>query len=96
MIKILIERRIMPGLEQEYEQAAREVIRTSIAAPGFINGESLYEHNHPERRLLITQWRDLVAWKAWQRSAERERIMQRLLPLLTEEERVTAYVHPNP
>ncbi|WP_227370793.1 antibiotic biosynthesis monooxygenase family protein [Halomonas sp. M20] len=94
MVKIIIERRIMHGLEEEYEQAAREVVRAAMSAPGFIAGESLQEYQRSEHRLLITLWRDLRAWKEWQRSSARAHVMQRLLPLLTEEERVTAYEHP--
>ncbi|QJQ93973.1 MULTISPECIES: antibiotic biosynthesis monooxygenase [Halomonadaceae] len=93
MIKILIERRIMPGLEAEYELAAKEAMRASINARGFIAGESLCERYHPERRLLITQWRDLTAWKSWLHSPERERVMQRVLPLLSDEEHIRLYEH---
>lgn len=93
MIKIIIERRIMPGLEQEYEQASREAMRTSIFAPGFIAVESLQEYHRSAHRLLITLWRDYSAWKQWQHSPERERAMQWILPLLTDEERITAYAH---
>ncbi|MFC3282461.1 antibiotic biosynthesis monooxygenase family protein [Litchfieldella rifensis] len=93
MIKILIERHIMPGLEEEYDQAAREAMRAAINARGFIAGESLCERHHPERRLLITQWRDLSAWKDWQHSSERERAMQHVLPLLTEEEHIRVFEH---
>ena len=94
MIKIIIERHIMHGLEEEYELAARNVMRAAMDAPGFIAGESLQEYRRTEHRLLITLWRDLRAWKEWQHSSAREYAMQRLLPLLTEEERVTAYEHP--
>ena len=38
MIKIIIERRIMPGLEDEYEQAAREAMRVSLGVRGFVGG----------------------------------------------------------
>ncbi len=93
MIKIIIERRIMPGLEEEYDAAAREAMRASINARGFIAGESLRERHHPEHRLLITQWRDLSAWRDWQNSTERERVMQHILPLLTEDEHIRIYEH---
>nr|WP_163503717.1 antibiotic biosynthesis monooxygenase family protein [Halomonas socia] len=93
MIKIVIERRIMPGLEEEYEQAAREAMRASVSARGFIAGESLCERHHPERRLLITQWRDLSAWKDWLHSSERERVMLRVKPLLADEEHIRVYEH---
>ncbi|WP_300273135.1 antibiotic biosynthesis monooxygenase family protein [Halomonas sp.] len=91
MIKIIIERRIMPGLEEEYEQAAREAMRKSLGARGFVGGESLVELGHSDRRLMITKWRDLRAWKEWYTSETRARVMQQLMPLLTEEERIRIY-----
>lgn len=94
MFKIIIERRIMPGLEQEYEQAARQVMRAALTAPGFITGESLHQRKNRQHRLLITQWRSLDTWRAWQHSSEREQAMQHVLPLLTEDERVTVYETP--
>ncbi|MGM0537197.1 MAG: antibiotic biosynthesis monooxygenase family protein [Pseudomonadota bacterium] len=91
MIKIIIERRIMPGLEEEYEEAAREAMRHSLGASGFVGGESLVELGHSDRRLMITKWRDMRAWKEWYQSETRARVMQSLLPLLTEEERIRIY-----
>ncbi|MBS9405154.1 antibiotic biosynthesis monooxygenase [Halomonas sp. TRM85114] len=91
MIKIIIERRIMPGLEEEYEAAAREAMHQSLGVRGFIGGESLVESGRVDRRLMITKWRDLRAWKEWYTSEERSRVMQRLLPLLTEDERIRIY-----
>ncbi|MBN8414231.1 antibiotic biosynthesis monooxygenase [Halomonas denitrificans] len=91
MIKIIIERRVMPGLEEEYEQAAREAMRQSLGADGFFGGESLVEQGRSDRRLMITKWRDLRAWKAWYTSEARERVMQQVHPLLTEAETVRIF-----
>ncbi|MDR5874759.1 antibiotic biosynthesis monooxygenase family protein [Halomonas sp. CUBES01] len=91
MIKIIIERRIMPGLEEEYEQAAREAMRISLGARGFVTGESLVEMGHTDRRLMITKWRDLRAWNEWHGSEARASAMQRILPLLTEDETIRIY-----
>ncbi|MYL24158.1 antibiotic biosynthesis monooxygenase family protein [Vreelandella massiliensis] len=91
MIKIIIERRIMPGLEEDYEQAAREAMRVSLGARGFVGGETLVEMGHTDRRLMITKWRDLRAWKEWHTSEARAAAMQRILPLLTEEETIRIY-----
>lgn len=91
MIKIIIERRIMPGLEEEYEQAAREAMRASLGARGFVGGESLVELGHTDRRLMITKWRDLRAWNEWHHSEARANAMQRILPLLTEDETIRIY-----
>ena len=91
MIKVIIERRIMPGLEEEYEEAAREAIRQSLGATGFVSGETLVEQGYSDRRLVITKWRDLRAWKDWANSEQRARAMQRLQPLLTKAERIRIY-----
>ena len=91
MIKIIIERRIMPGLEDEYEQAAREAMRVSLGVRGFVGGETLVELGHTARRLMIPKWRDLRAWKEWHASEERAMAMQRILPLLTEDETIRIY-----
>ena len=91
MIKIIIERRIMPGLEEEYEEAAREAMRFSLGARGFVGGETLVERGSSDRRLIIVKWRDLNAWNEWYTSEERARVMQRILPLLTEDETIRIY-----
>ncbi|MCO7247028.1 antibiotic biosynthesis monooxygenase family protein [Halomonas sp. Mc5H-6] len=91
MIKIIIERRIMPGLEEEYEQAAREAMRASLGARGFVGGESLVELGHTDRRLMITKWRNLRAWNEWHNSEARANAMQQILPLLTEDETIRIY-----
>ncbi|MCP1315872.1 antibiotic biosynthesis monooxygenase [Halomonas sp. 707D7] len=91
MVKVIIERRIMPGLEEEYELAAREAMRASLGARGFIGGETLVKLGHSDRRLMITQWRDLRAWQEGHRSEARATVMERILPLLTEEETVQIF-----
>ncbi|RUR55957.1 antibiotic biosynthesis monooxygenase family protein [Vreelandella populi] len=91
MIKVIIERRIMPGLEAEYELAAREAMRISLGIRGFIGGETLVRLGHTDRRLMITKWRDLRAWKEWHASEARASAMQRILPLLTEDETIQIY-----
>lgn len=93
MIKIIIERRITPGLEEEYEQAARDIMRQVQGVAGFGGGESLVESGNSDRRLVITQWRDLRAWKEWRDSSERHQILQTMLPLLTEDEQVRIFQH---
>ena len=91
MIKVIIERRIMPGLEDEYEQAAREVMRVSLCVRGFDSGETLAQHGIRYRRLMITNGRDLRAGNVGPASVARATAMQRILPLLTEDETIRIY-----
>lgn len=93
MIKVLIERHIMPGLEQDYEQASREVVREAMHAQGFISGENLVEGGRPGHRILITSWRDARAWQEWSVSHARERMMARLGPMLSQPERIVMLEH---
>lgn len=92
MIKIIIERRIMPGLEEEYTRAAQEAIHASRHVEGFISGESLVEQGRADRRLVVTQWRNLSAWKCWYASDARAAAMQHVFPLLTGDETIRAFV----
>ena len=91
MIKVIIERRIMPGLEEEYEEAAREAMRSSLGARGFMGGETLVERGHSDRRLVVVKCRTLEAWNEWHSSETRAYAMQRILPLLTEDETIRIY-----
>ncbi|WP_447528329.1 MULTISPECIES: antibiotic biosynthesis monooxygenase family protein [unclassified Vreelandella] len=91
MVKVIIERRIMPGLEEEYEQAARQAMRVSLGVRGFVGGETLVKIGQPDRRLMITKWRDLRAWNEWHQSEARADAMARILPLLTEDETVQIF-----
>lgn len=91
MLNVIIERRIMPGLEEEYENAARSAMHASLGASGFIGGETLMALERADQRLMVTRWRDERAWKAWYTSEARATAMQRILPLLCEEETVRLY-----
>ena len=66
-------------------------MRVSLGARGFVGGETLVELGHTDRRLMITKWRDIRAWKEWHSSEARTTAMQRILPLLTEEESIRIY-----
>lgn len=91
MIKVIIERRIMPGLKEEYEEAMRKALRSSLGARGFVDGETLVERGRSDRRLVIMKWRSLDAWNEWHASEARRDAMQHILPLLTEDETVRIY-----
>jgi len=91
MIKVIIERRIMPGLEDEHEKAAREAMRSSLGARGFLNGEILVERGRSDRRMVIVECQTLDAWNEWHTSEARRYAMQRILPLLTEDETIRIY-----
>lgn len=93
MIKVMIERVIIPGLEPEYETFARGILQQALHTDGFISGESLKNAEHPNHRFIFTLWRDRSAWEKWSRSEKRNEISGTISAMLTEPEKVTLLEH---
>ncbi len=90
-VKILIERRIKPGKEQEFSQAARELRSKAIHAQGFISGETLQSVDDPSVHLVICTWKSMQDWNNWLRTAERMKFEREIGPDLAEPEKVSPY-----
>ncbi|MAC48185.1 antibiotic biosynthesis monooxygenase family protein [Oceanospirillum beijerinckii] len=93
MIKVMIERIIIPGLEEDYEEFSRNILKQAIHARGFISGESLKDGAHPNHRFIFTTWCDQSAWKQWYKSEERIQISGAISAMLAEEEKITVLEH---
>jgi heme-degrading monooxygenase HmoA len=91
MIRVLIERRLLEGVEEDLQKAMREMRREAIHVPGYLSGETLRSVADPNRYVIISSWRSLADWEAWSKSETRQRIEERIGPLLTEPERVTVF-----
>lgn len=91
MIRVLIERRLGEGLEDELQRAMREMRREAIHVRGYLSGETLRSLTDPNRYVIVSTWRSLAEWEAWSRSEARQRIEGRIGPLLAEPERVTVF-----
>lgn len=93
MVKVMIERIIIPGLEPEYETFSRSILQQALQAEGFISGESLKDAEHPNHRFIFTLWRDHSAWINWSRSAARNEISGTIAAMLAEPEKITLLEH---
>lgn len=93
MIKVMIERIIIPGLEPEYETFSRSILQQALHAEGFISGESLKDAQHPNHRFIFTLWRDQSAWLKWSQSTERNKISGNIAAMLAEPETITILEH---
>lgn len=93
MIKVMIERIIIPGLEPEYETFSRQILQQALTADGFISGESLQDADHPNHRFIFTLWRDNSAWDKWCRSNERNVVLGNIAAMLAEPEKITRLQH---
>ena len=88
MIRVIIEREIVEGLEEFYESAIAEMLDVMAGAKGYLAGESLVEIQRPNRYLVVTRWTSEDAWARWFHSQERQQVLDRILPFMQREEKV--------
>lgn len=89
MIKVIIERNIALGLEQNYQEAIRSTLKTVLDAPGYVSSESLTDVNKTKHKFIITRWVSLPDWNKWLASDDRKAAVAAIIPLLEEPEKIT-------
>jgi heme-degrading monooxygenase HmoA len=89
MIRVIIEREIVEGLEQYYESAIADLLGVMANASGYLSGESSVEIHRPNRYVVITRWTDEAAWNRWFQSSERQELLDAIRPFLLKEEKFT-------
>ena len=88
MIKVLIERHLLDGLEKEYNQASKALLQACMEFPGYISGESLRDLEHPNHRIIITYWKSESAWREWEASERRLQLLGGVAGILAADEKV--------
>lgn len=89
MIKVLIERHLLEGLEQEYNEASRALLQGCMEFSGYISGESLRNLESPNHRIIITHWKSESAWRQWETSERRLQLLGGVAGILAADEKVT-------
>ncbi|MBN1615279.1 MAG: antibiotic biosynthesis monooxygenase [Deltaproteobacteria bacterium] len=90
LVKIIIERKIKPGAEEEFKKLMREVLSGAAHADGFISGETLQSLDDPTLHVTISQWKEMASWNAWINSAERRKKQEAYDKILAEPMKVKA------
>ena len=91
MVRIIIERRCRPDKEAEIEKLLIELRTEAMQQHGFISGETLKSADDPMLWLVVSTWTDDEAWKAWENSPVRQRIMDKMEPLMFEPEKASVF-----
>lgn len=91
MIRVFIERRVPTELVDAYNALARENLQTAMSTIGFISGEVLFDINNTEKRLIVATYRTLNDWSRWYHSEDRRALMDRISPMLEQEEKISIY-----
>jgi len=91
MVRVIIERRCLPGKEAELESLLVELRSGSMRQRGYISGETLRSVDDPSLWLVISTWVDADLWKVWKTMAERQEIERKIEPLLVAPDKVSIF-----
>jgi heme-degrading monooxygenase HmoA len=87
-VKVLIERRVLPGREKRAFELLRAIRARCLDEPGYITGETLRDSEDPHNIIVISTWFGLMDWRRWHASQERRAFESELRTHLAAPERV--------
>ncbi len=89
MIRVFIERRLAPGMEDRFHAVMREMRREAVHRPGYISGETLQDADDQRHSVVVSSWKSRRDWDLWSASESRQVVRRQIAPLLTSPETVT-------
>lgn len=87
-VKVLIERRVLPGQEKRALELLRAIRARCLDEPGYISGETLRDSEDAHIIVVISAWFGLMDWRRWHGSPERKALESQLRAHLAAPERV--------
>lgn len=91
-IKVIIERKVLPGQERNVLELLRSLRSRCLDEPGYITGETLRDSEDPYTLLVISTWFGLLDWRRWHASEERKEFESKLRAYLSGPEKVHVYI----
>ena len=91
MVRIVIERHLKEGRRGDLMPLLREIRTVAMHQPGYVTGETLASTQDPSIISVLSTWRSLEDWKAWEKSEPRIKLYKRIEPLLVEKPKVSIY-----
>jgi len=83
-VKIIIRRKVSKGKEAQLLPLLVELRARAITQHGYVSGETLRNVNGPEDYVVISTWKSVEDWKAWEASHRRMEIKKKIDALLGE------------
>lgn len=83
-VKIIIRRKVSKGKEAQLLPLLVELRARAITQHGYVSGETLRNANDPEDYVVISTWKSVEDWKAWEASQRRMEIQKKIDSLLGE------------
>ncbi len=91
MVRIVIERHLKEGMKGDLMPLLRELRTVAMHQPGYVTGETLASTEAPSIISVLSTWRSLGNWKAWEKSEQRIKLYKQVEPLLVEKPKVSIY-----
>lgn len=87
-VKVIIERRVLPGQERRALELMRAIRARCLDEAGYISGETLRDSEDAHNIVVISTWFGLMDWRFWYASEDRKRFESTLRACLQAPERV--------
>ena len=91
MIRVVIQRHLKEGKKGDLLPLLRALRTAAMNYSGYIHGESLVGTDDPSIISVLSTWRSLEDWKAWEKSGQRVKLYEKIESLLVEKPRVSVY-----
>ncbi|UCH01031.1 MAG: antibiotic biosynthesis monooxygenase [Deltaproteobacteria bacterium] len=92
-IKVIITRKVAKGRQRDLLPLLMELRTKAVNQRGYISGETLKGISDPDEFLVISTWRSLGDWKAWDDNPERGEIQAKIDTVLEEKTVAKAYLY---
>ena len=89
MIRVIIERKLKKV--EHISRLIRQIRVVAMAQRGYISGETLVGTEDTHAITVISTWKSLECWQAWEKSEQRVTLDRQIASLLTEPPIVKTY-----
>jgi heme-degrading monooxygenase HmoA len=92
-IKVIITRKVARGKEKDLVPLLMELRTKAMGQQGYISGETWKGVSDPDEFLVISTWKSLEDWRAWEENPERQEIQRKIDGVLEEKTTAKAYLY---
>jgi heme-degrading monooxygenase HmoA len=92
-IRIIIDRKVKKGKEENFANLVRKLRLHAIFSKGYISGEILRARDDPQNYIVISAWQSVSDWEKYEKVPETRRIHARIEKLMAKPTKVRICVH---
>jgi heme-degrading monooxygenase HmoA len=92
-IKVIITRKVTGGKEEDLLPLLRELRSKAMEQRGYISGETLKGISDPDEFMVISTWRSLEDWNAWNSNPARIDIQEKIDAVLEQKTVLKTYYY---